>query len=103
MIVSQLFFALIHLPMLVNKGGNILLPLLWTVLGGIFLAVLYLRTENLLLVVGLHALMNKPTLLIHPSFPPQIVIAAFMILLLLCWQVWVPFIAGNRYRSARHP
>lgn len=87
-IISQVFFALIHIPVFLYRGGNMVVSLSWAAFGGIFLALLYLKSENLFLAVGLHALMNKPTSVINPIFPPQIVIAFLMVLFILGWQVF---------------
>lgn len=85
-ILSQLCFALIHLPMLLNKDEALLLPLVWIFLGGIFLALLYLRTGNLWLVVGLHTLVNTPTPFQHTGFPPQAMVVALILLTLYFWR-----------------
>jgi membrane protease YdiL (CAAX protease family) len=47
-------------------------------------AVLYARSDNLMLCVGIHALANKPTLLVtdHFDLPDNLVFAVVMCLIL---------------------
>lgn len=61
--VSQTLFALIHVPLRVSSGMALTalpgeLALLFTL--GVLLALLYWRTANLYVVVGIHALSNTP-------------------------------------------
>jgi membrane protease YdiL (CAAX protease family) len=51
---------------------------------GVLLALLYLRTRNLLLVVGVHALINTPTLVVATPFSVEIV-EVLAVLVLLVW------------------
>ena len=49
---------------------------------GVVIALVYLRTGNLLLVVGLHALVNAPMLLVEPPgawLAPAAVFAAMLL------------------------
>jgi membrane protease YdiL (CAAX protease family) len=69
--VSQSLFALIHLPILLSGGMSIIvafsrLPAIFV--AGTAFAVLYARSDNLMLCVGIHALANKPTLLLTDRF-----------------------------------
>jgi hypothetical protein len=69
--LSQFIFALTHIPQRIATGYPlpsmlINLVLLW-VIGSLF-AVLYLRTDNIFVVIGIHALANMPvTVLALPS------------------------------------
>jgi hypothetical protein len=69
--LSQLIFALSHIPNRIANGYSLptmLLNLAITWVWGILFAVLYLRTENLFAVIGVHALVNAPvTVLAMPS------------------------------------
>jgi hypothetical protein len=51
---------------------------------GVLFALLYLRTSKLLLVVGIHALVNAPTMLVANPLSHEIVVA-LAIALLLSW------------------
>lgn len=64
LLISQTAFALSHIPNRIYLGmtaGDILIDLLMLVGWGILYTLLYLRTDNLFLVVGVHALGNTPT------------------------------------------
>jgi hypothetical protein len=84
--ISQSLFALIHLPILLSGGMSIIaafsrLPAIFV--AGTAFAVLYARSDNLMLCVGIHALANKPTLLMSDSFdlPDNLVFAVVMCLI----------------------
>ena len=69
-LVSQLAFTLFHVPWkLVTQGwsANTVGELCGVLLTGIVYSLLYLRTDNLFLVMGVHALGNAPTSLITPT------------------------------------
>lgn len=64
--LSQITFALTHIPNRIYLGmtaGDIAVDLLMLVGWGTLYTLLYLRTDNLFLVVGVHALGNTPTTL----------------------------------------
>jgi len=86
--ISQAFFALMHIPIRLHQGTEpAALPpnLLATVFFGVFLCWVYLRTGNLFIAVGVHALINKPTSLLECVFAPQHVLSILVILMLLLW------------------
>jgi uncharacterized protein len=69
--ISQCLFALIHLPILLSGGASLIatlahLPALF--IAGAALAILYARSDNLALCVGIHSLANAPTLLVADWF-----------------------------------
>jgi len=85
--ISQSVFALIHLPILLSGGLSPIaafsrLPAIFA--AGSAFAVLYARSDNLMLCVGIHALANKPTLLVtdHFDLPDNLVFAVVMCLIL---------------------
>ena len=86
---SSLLFALVHIP---NRwflrglaGPEMATSLAAVFLGGIFYAAVYLRTANLWVAGGVHALMNAPTPLVHPILRPQIVMVPLILVLLVVW------------------
>jgi membrane protease YdiL (CAAX protease family) len=85
--ISQALFAVMHLPNRLREG-DAGAGLVWSVLIafglGVLLALLYLRTNNLLLVVGVHALINTPTLLVASPVSHEIV-EGLAVLLLVPW------------------
>jgi membrane protease YdiL (CAAX protease family) len=92
-LVSQLVFALSHVPNLVlgNSGdstapGDIALQVLIDFGIGVLFAALYLATNNLFLVIGVHALGNAGFALVRtPVDPAQILIILSLIVLVLAW------------------
>jgi membrane protease YdiL (CAAX protease family) len=66
LLVSQGLFALSHVPNRIYLGmkpGEIALDLLMLLGWGTLYTLIYLRTDNLFIVVGIHALGNTPTTL----------------------------------------
>ncbi len=99
-LISQAVFALIHIPNRMYTG----LPLasypmdLVRLLGlGALFAVIYLRTGNLLLAVGIHALLNRPTSLI--DFPSSSTALLILTALLLVAWPWVSRRHGRKSTS----
>lgn len=88
LVTSQFFFALCHLPNRLFYTANespVIPELLVTSTVGIILAFIYLRTGNLWLIMGLHALGNGPTPIIEPLIDPNIVLTIMVVPLLLFW------------------
>jgi hypothetical protein len=70
LIISQIIFALVHIPNRVYLGlgaGEIALDLLLLTVWGVLFTLIYLRTDNIFLVAGIHALGNAPTSLFAPQ------------------------------------
>lgn len=66
MAISQVIFALMHIPNRIYSGfslGQALLSVIVLFIIGMLLAWLYLVSNNLFLVIGLHTLLNSPTLI----------------------------------------
>lgn len=86
--LSLAIFAVMHLPNRVGQGyagRDLALLILIALALGTLLLLLYLRTKNLPLVVGIHALMNAPTLLVAAPISNEIV-EILAILLLVAWR-----------------
>lgn len=69
-LIAQTMFALSHIPNRIYLGmtaGQIALDLLLLLGWGILYTIIYLRTDNLFLVVGVHALGNAPSTLFATS------------------------------------
>jgi membrane protease YdiL (CAAX protease family) len=65
-LVSQVLFALSHIPNRIYLGMSaeeIIFDLLMLLGWGILYTLIYIRTDNLFIVVGIHALGNTPTTL----------------------------------------
>lgn len=85
-ILSQLAFALIHIPNLERltiPGGSSFIKLLTIFVMGVFFALFYVRTRNLFLCIGLHALINAPTPLFQSTLQPEMVTFSIAIALMV--------------------
>ncbi len=86
--VSQGVFGLNHFlagKALGLTGGNLVLYLGQVTLVGIFFAVLYLQTQNLLIVVGVHGLINNPLSFFLSPLDPSFVTILFGLALMHFW------------------
>jgi len=87
-LVSQLAFTLLHVPwklLTLGWSTNIVGELSGVLLTGIIYSLLYLRTDNLFLVMGVHALGNAPTSLITPSIGTPNLLLLFTGLIWILW------------------
>lgn len=89
---SAVLFALPHIPNRLLKDEysglvDVLIDQARLVLSGLFLAWVYLRTQNLWWVIGLHSVGNEPTLVLawEPAFEPKVVVAAVVLLITALW------------------
>lgn len=75
LLISQGLFALMHIPFQLISWGSTwaALPfwLLATGIAGIIFAAIYVKTQNLFIAVGFHALFNEPTQLFVPPVEPS--------------------------------
>ena len=89
---SQLIFAASHLPghLLIRHltGGALWTQLLLQGIAGALLLLIYLRTRNLWIAVGLHGLANAPT----PLVPGTVSWEVPLLVLLIGW----PWLARRR-------
>lgn len=85
LLLSQLGFALLHIPLQLERFGRSWteLPfwLLATGVAGIVFATLYLKTQNLFVAVGFHAIFNEPTQLFAPPVEPSQIPATIVTLI----------------------
>jgi uncharacterized protein len=68
LLISQALFALVHIPnrlYLSMSAGDIAADLAMLVGWGVLFTLIYIRTDNLFLVTGIHALGNAPTTLFN--------------------------------------
>ena len=86
-LLSQGIFALSHIPNRIFNGmtpAEMLPDLLMLLVFGAFYAFLYLRTGNLFIAVGVHALANAPTSIVQSDLPAPLL----MVLALIVALVW---------------
>lgn len=103
-IISQIFFALIHIPDRVWENqplNEYWMDMFSLFIYGVVFVLLYLRTNNILIVAGIHALLNRTTSLFMPSFYSWIIIWIFAVLLLIFYPIIIDKIK-NKKNIQRH-
>jgi membrane protease YdiL (CAAX protease family) len=100
-IASQLLFSLIHIPnrLIINQVDNLAIDLICLFVVGVILTIIYIRTENLAFVIGVHTLMNQPFNLLVTSFPMEIVVYILIVLTTILWHKIEP-ITSFKYLSS---
>jgi membrane protease YdiL (CAAX protease family) len=88
LLASQLGFALVHIPNLHRLGPPGVGPvgsfaMIFAL--GVFFALIYIRTANLFVGIGLHALINTPMPLVRPVVSPEVVVFVLALLVLALW------------------
>lgn len=87
-LISQLAFTLFHVPwklMTQMWSASTMGELSGVLLTGIVYSLLYLRTDNLFLVMGIHALGNAPTSLIAPTIGTPNLLLLFTVVIWILW------------------
>jgi uncharacterized protein len=88
-VLSAVIFGLLHVPTRILIGqvtGAALLPHMAVLtLAGLFGVILYLGTENLLVVTGIHALVNAPTQVVAAPTSPIVVTVVLSGVMWLAW------------------
>ncbi len=105
-VASQAIFALMHVPIRLYGGADAatlaaMLVNLFAI--GLVFCVVYAATRNLFVVVGYHALLNTPTLLVSSSGPAPQTVATVAVLALAAACVWRRRIAGRRLQAGDAP
>ncbi|MFW9767264.1 MAG: CPBP family intramembrane glutamic endopeptidase [Candidatus Thorarchaeota archaeon] len=89
LLFSQALFTLVHIPWKVMNQGwtvSVFFDLIFSVfMNGLIYGVLYLRTENLFFVMGIHALGNAPTSLFISSIGESNLILLMAIIWAVVW------------------
>ena len=98
LLVSQAIFGLIHIPSRLAQGvaiGALPVTILVPFLIGILFALVYYRTGNLFVTVGLHALVNDSVLLVNAGTIAALPILLVLLAVLLAWPSLVARFSGN--------
>lgn len=106
LVLSQSIFALVHVPSRFVEGvvGMPLAANLFVVfLTGIGFALLYYRTRNLLLVVGVHALLNYPTVVFGTEQVAILTVVAVSLVLVVTWPLLEERLQAGITESADQP
>lgn len=88
LVISQGLFALRHIPVRVWQGaspGDLPTTIGEVFAIGVIFALLYLRTRNLFLVIGIHALYDAPTALLAHGGVAALLALGLAVLILLLW------------------
>ncbi|ELZ88317.1 abortive infection protein [Haloferax sulfurifontis ATCC BAA-897] len=104
LVASQAVFALIHVPSrlvgdgltLGQLGPTLVLLFVW----GTLLAVVYYRTGNLFVTIGIHAFMNAPTMLVGPPDAGVLTAIALGALIAVLWPRIERFTDASRLHDA---
>jgi hypothetical protein len=87
---SQTIFALLHVPNRLLQGytlGGMAEGLGLLFLMGLLFALVYHRTGNLLIAVGVHAVNNAPTMLVATPLSGQFLVTVLLVGLVAAWPV----------------
>jgi len=87
-ILSQAYFSIMHIPNRLYhniNGIELLIHLIMVFIIGIVFVLLYLRTNNLFIVIGIHALADAPTLIFASPFNENIIPGILPIIILIFW------------------
>ncbi len=100
-IISQILFALIHIPnrLMINQVDNMAMDLLGLFVAGVVLTAIYIRTRNLAFVIGVHTLINQPFNLIDTTFPMEVSIYVLIIFTTILWNRIAPNNTSNFHFS----
>lgn len=92
MVLSQLFFAVIHLPnrLLVKHTQDLVADQIRLFLMGCLFVLLYVRTRNLALNIVIHALINYPFRILQVQFPYQLVLILLFLITLIFYGKFHP-------------
>ncbi|WP_193310424.1 CPBP family intramembrane glutamic endopeptidase [Halorubrum halophilum] len=104
--LSQSIFALVHVPSRLVEdvvGISLAANLFVVFLTGIGFALLYYRTRNLLLVVGVHALLNYPTVVFGTEQVAILTVVAVSLVLVVTWPLLEKRLQAGITESADQP
>ncbi len=92
LLVSQALFALMHIPFqLITQGESLTALPFWilaTGVAGVIFTAFYIKTQNLFIAVGFHALFNAPTQLFAPPTEDSQIPTTIVTLLGLALVFW---------------
>lgn len=88
-IISSIIFSLIHIPVRLYRGElqqyfNIFEPggMIALIIIGVIFALIYIRTDNLFFLIGIHTLSNAPMPLFESSYREPVFFILFIIITL---------------------
>lgn len=86
-VTSQLLFALVHVPARLMDTPPTAIPgrLLVVFLIGVLLALVYYRTANLFVAIGIHAFVNTPTMVVGDPSVGSLTALVLALVLVVVW------------------
>lgn len=86
-ITSQLLFSLIHIPnrLLINQVDNLLANLIKLFIVGVIFSLIYLKTKNLIFLIGVHSLINMPFIINETNFPIPLIVLLVTVIISIFW------------------
>jgi hypothetical protein len=102
LLVSQTVFTLVHVPGRLAAGvevGNLPAFLAAPFVLGVLFALVYARTGNLFVAIGLHALVNDPVLLVDAGGVVLVPLLLVVLAILVAWPSLVTRVGVEESRS----
>ena len=84
---SSVIFVLSHIPnrILTYTPDSLVIDTMSLLFGSTLLGIIFLKTKNLLFVIGFHSLVNYPSNIIVTNIPTEPIIFALVIVITLKW------------------
>jgi membrane protease YdiL (CAAX protease family) len=105
LVVTQIFFALVHIPDRIWENQPLeeyWMDMFSLFMYGLVFALLYLRTNNILIVAGVHALLNWTVSLFMPQFYGWIVIWIFYAMILIFYPIVLDKIEKRKIKDEQY-
>ena len=99
LVITQIFFALIHIPDRIWENQPLeeyWMDMFSLFMYGLVFALLYLRTNNILIVAGIHALLNWTVSLFMPQFYGWIIIWISYAILLIFYPIFLDRVENQK-------
>lgn len=86
-IISQIIFTIVHIPnrLLIDMEENLFLDSIQLFLGGVIGALIFIRTKNLIYLIGFHAFTNVPFNIFQSSASPELITLILGLLIAILW------------------
>jgi membrane protease YdiL (CAAX protease family) len=88
-VASSFLFALVHIPTRILNAGlsadALFIQIIILTVAGLIGVILYVRTQNLFVVIGIHALVNAPLPMVQPTVSPFVFTAVLSGILWVLW------------------
>jgi hypothetical protein len=105
LLASQIVFTLVHVPGRLAGGveaGDLPVFLVAPFVLGVLFALIYVRTGNLFVTIGLHALVNDPVLLVDAGGVVLVPLLLVVLAILVAWPSLMTWVGVDESRP-EHP